>query len=223
MYFCLADDKSVYGWYFMMQHRLYRYIALLSWISVLFVLSSCGAKRKIIYGRPPAHGTSPVATDSPYGRPIPTDASDARHKPLSGSKMEDYASILGVSVRDIHNKPLYSFIDKWMGSPHRLGGTKPSGIDCSGFVGILYREVYGKDLPRTSRDMGDQIKRKYERQLREGDLVFFSFGGKNIDHVGVYLHNNKFVHVSTSKGVIISDIRDTWYYKYFVRAGTPKI
>jgi lipoprotein Spr len=50
--------------------------------------------------------------------------------------------------------------------------------------------------------MADGIKRKYENQLVEGDLVFFSFGKKSIDHVGLYLRNNKFVHVSTSKGVI---------------------
>ncbi|GHE23484.1 hypothetical protein GCM10017764_04520 [Sphingobacterium griseoflavum] len=71
--------------------------------------------------------------------------------------------------------------------------------------------------------MGEHVKRKYEDKLREGDLIFFSFGGKNIDHVGVYLHNNKFVHVSTRKGVIISNMKDSWYYKYFVRCGTPKI
>lgn len=200
-----------------MQHQSYRYITLLCWVTAVFLLTSCGAKRKVLYGNHTHHG-SPNTSKS-----IPTDASDARNKSLSGSKMDNYAAILGVSARDLNNKSLYSFIDKWLGSPHRLGGTKPSGIDCSGFVGILYHEVYGKNLPRTSRDMGDQVKRKYERQLREGDLVFFSFSGRNIDHVGVYLHNNKFVHVSTRRGVIISDIKDSWYYKYFVRAGTPKI
>lgn len=199
-----------------MQHRSNRYIVLLSWILAGLMLASCGAKRKVLHGSRPAHGLS-------HGKTIATDASDARNKSLSGSTMDNYATILGVSARDLKNKSLYSFIDKWLGSPHRMGGAKPSGIDCSGFVGILYREVYGQDLPRTSRDMGERVKRKYERQLREGDLVFFSFGGKNIDHVGIYLHNNKFVHVSTRRGVIISDIKDSWYYKYFVRAGTPKI
>lgn len=200
-----------------MQRQLYRYIALFSWIIAVFLLVSCGAKRKVLH-----RGDHRQATSS-TNKSIPTDASDARGKSISGTGLDNYASILGVSSRDLKNRSLYAFIDKWLGSPHRLGGMKPSGIDCSGFVGILYREVYGKDLPRTSRDMGSQVKRKYERQLREGDLVFFSFGGRNIDHVGVYLHNNKFVHVSTRRGVIISDIKDSWYYKYFVRAGTPKI
>lgn len=200
-----------------MQQRSFRYSVLLAWTLLALMLTSCGTKKKVLYG-----GGRPVPGSS-YGKTIPTDASDARDKALSGSAAENYAAILGVSVRDLKDKPLYSFIDQWLGSPHRMGGTKTSGIDCSAFVGILYREVYNKNLPRTSRDMGNQVKRKYERQLREGDLVFFSFGGRNIDHVGVYLRNNKFIHVSTRRGVIISDIKDSWYYKYFVRAGTPKI
>lgn len=199
-----------------MQQPSYRYSVLLACTLVTLVLASCGAKRKVLYGGRPDRG-------APIGKTIPTDASDARHKTLTGTGIANFAAILGVSARDLKDKSLYSFIDQWLGSPHRMGGTKLSGIDCSAFVGILYREVYAKNLPRTSRDMGNQVKRKYERQLREGDLVFFSFGGRNIDHVGVYLRNNKFVHVSTRRGVIISDIKDSWYYKYFVRAGTPKI
>ncbi|KKX46395.1 C40 family peptidase, partial [Sphingobacterium sp. IITKGP-BTPF85] len=95
-------------------------------------------------------------------------------------------------------------------------------VDCSGFVNMLYLKVYKENLPRSSRDMDGAIKSKRNSQLKEGDLVFFSFGGRNVDHVGVYLHNNKFVHVSTKKGVIISDLKDSWYAKYFTNAGTPK-
>ena len=80
---------------------------------------------------------------------------------------------------------------------------------------------YGKQVPRTSAEMGEIVKRKYERQLREGDLVFFSFGpGNRIDHVGVYLANGKFVHVSSRRGVIISRLRDSWYYRHFTRCGS---
>lgn len=184
-------------------------VFLLSWILVVSLLTSCGARKEI--GR------------SSRGKSIATDASDMRNKKLSGSKMENYAALLGVSTRSLKNKDLYNFIDSWAGAPHRMGGNSKSGVDCSGFVNLLYLKVYRKDLPRTSREMGKTVKRKYLKNLKEGDLVFFSFGGRNIDHVGVYLHNNKFVHVSTRKGVIISDIKDNWYNKYFVRSGTPKI
>lgn len=152
-----------------------------------------------------------------------SDASKARSMTYSGNKLDNYAQLLGVNSRDISkSSDLYLFIDDWMGTPHRMGGLDRNGMDCSAFVGLLYREVFSQDLPRTSRDMADNVKRKYENQLREGDLVFFSFGGRNIDHVGIYLHNGKFVHVSTKKGVIISDLKDTWYYRYFKRAGSPK-
>ncbi|WP_437922018.1 C40 family peptidase [Sphingobacterium sp. LRF_L2] len=193
----------------------FNFLASLSF--VILLLSSCGARKKgSTVLRPNTEIKSGKGT-------IPTDASDARAKTLSGSKMDQYADLLGTSSKELSNKTLYYFIDGWMGSPHRLGGMEKNGIDCSGFVSILYKEVYGGQLPRTSRDMSEDVKRKYERDLKEGDLLFFSFGGRQVDHVGVYLRNNKFVHVSTRKGVIISDLKDTWYYKYFVRCGSPKI
>ncbi|HWK56140.1 MAG TPA: NlpC/P60 family protein [Parapedobacter sp.] len=152
---------------------------------------------------------------------ILTDASSAPKDVRAGKQLlESYAKVIGVPSNELQRPELYGFIDNWMGVPHRTGGTDQRGLDCSAFVGLVMRTVYDKDVPRASRDMAEHVKRKYERQLREGDLVFFSFGRRTIDHVGIYLHNNKFVHVSTSKGVIISDLRDPWYYKYFTRAGT---
>ncbi|MFD2598544.1 C40 family peptidase [Sphingobacterium corticis] len=182
------------------------------------VLGACGARKKtagsyrLESGKRPAGGKGPAS-----------DASNSRSISYSGKKFDNYAQLLGVSNREISkSSDLYLFIDHWMGTPHRTGGFDRKGMDCSAFVGLLYREVFRQDLPRTSRDMADNVKRKYENQLREGDLVFFSFGGRDVDHVGVYLHNGKFVHVSTKRGVIISDLKDTWYYRYFKRAGSPK-
>lgn len=191
----------------------YSWIILLS--AILF-LSSCGARKKTM-GRPTAGAVKPNKN-----APL-SDASDARGMEFSNNKLENYAHLLGVKTKDLDSKSLYYMIDDWMGTPHRMGGLDKGGVDCSGFVGMLYQKVYGKDLPRTSRDMAEKVKRKYDDQLKEGDLVFFSFGGRNIDHVGIYLHNGKFVHVSTRKGVIISNLKDAWYSKYFTRCGTPNI
>ena len=151
-----------------------------------------------------------------------TDASDSRHKAVSGSVKERYATLLDVKKREIKNEALYRFIDRWMGTRHRDGGTDKRGIDCSAFTSLLEKEIYGKNLPRSAKDMAEQVKRKYEGQLREGDLVFFDFNGRKFSHVGVYLQNHKFVHVSTSKGVIISNLKDPWYYKYFSRGGAVR-
>ena|SRR5690606_31352238 len=141
-------------------------------------------------------------------------------RPVYKNVAEKYADLIGVPTYELENALLYSYIDEWMGSPHQLGGHTKRGIDCSAFANSLVQQVYGKTLPRTANDMAQVIKRKYENQLREGDLVFFTFNGEKFDHVGIYLRNNKFVHVSTSKGVIISDLTDPWYRKYFTRAGS---
>lgn len=150
-----------------------------------------------------------------------TDAS--KSKPVtSGSLKDRYASLLNVKEKDLTNEKLYRFIDSWIGVPHRAGGMDRKGVDCSGFTTILEKEIYDRTVPRTAKSMAESVKRKYEEDLKEGDLVFFDFAGQKFSHVGVYLHNNKFVHASTSKGVIISDLKDPWYYKYFSRAGTIK-
>jgi len=189
--------------------------SLLLFLLAAFVLSSCGTKRKT------SSKYSYGSVNPKKGAPI-SDASDARGMEYAGNKLENYAELLGVKTKELDNKNLYFMIDEWMGTPHRMGGMDKRGVDCSGFVTLLYDKIYGKELPRTSRDMAENVKRKYENQLKEGDLVFFSFGGRNIDHVGIYLHNGKFVHVSTRKGVIISNLSDSWYSKYFKRSGTPK-
>ena len=149
-----------------------------------------------------------------------TDVSGSRGKEFKGNVKERYAALLGVSERNIKNETLYRFIDSWMGVPNELGGMNKKGVDCSGFTLLLQKEIYNLHVPRTARQMAESVKRKYEEQLNEGDLVFFDFNGQKFSHVGVYLQNNRFVHVSTSKGVIVSNLKDSWYYKYFSCCGS---
>ena len=160
-------------------------------------------------------------TTSCKSKKIATDASQAKSI-NSGSIKERYASLLGVKEKELNNDKLYRFIDDWIGVPYRNGGMDKKGIDCSGFTFLLEKEVFKKELPRTARSMAKLVKRKYENQLKEGDLIFFDFDGQKFSHVGVYLHNGRFVHASTSKGVIISNLKDSWYYKYFTRGGSVK-
>lgn len=94
-----------------------------------------------------------------------------------------------------------------------------SGVDCSGFSTIVMRELYGVKIPRTADDQynsGDKIRDAWREP---GDLVFFkNFRGPDIDHVGIYLGNDRFVHASTSKGVIVSDLDEEYYRKRYVGA-----
>lgn len=196
-----------------------RYINIISFLPFLaiFLLSSCLSKR---------NSSSPILRSEKHNKSknvILTDASKFSGGYVrSGNLIQDYADLLGVKTSELENIRLYELINEWMGTPYAYGGLSKKGIDCSGFASVIISEVYGKTLPRNSEDQADAVKRKYERQLKEGDLLFFSFGSSRINHVGVYLHNNKFAHASTSKGVIISDLKDTWYYKSFKRAGTVK-
>lgn len=139
--------------------------------------------------------------------------------PPARSVASRYAEMMEVDPSDIRNGKLYRFIDEWYGTRYRLGGMDKGGVDCSAFTLMLERDVYGKTLPRVTGQQADAIKRKYEDQLEEGDLVFFDYDGRRFSHVGVYLQNGYFVHASELKGVIITRLRDPWTYKYFSRAG----
>lgn len=137
--------------------------------------------------------------------------------------LAEISEILDVSESTLKNKNLYNFIIDWYGTPYKYGGMNEDGIDCSGFTNILYKEIYKIQIPRVSKDIAENVKRKYTEDLKEGDLVFFSFGKTGIvNHVGIYLHNNKFVHASTSKGVIISNLTEPYFGDYLVKCGSYK-
>lgn len=136
---------------------------------------------------------------------------------------QKYASILEVPTGEIDNEQLFSFIDSWWGTPYRYGGESRSGIDCSAFVQILYASVFGiASLPRTAEQQyKDSKKIKHINRLKEGDLVFFRIHSRRISHVGIYLKNNKFVHASFSSGVMISDLTDKYWKRYYAGGGEP--
>lgn len=133
---------------------------------------------------------------------------------------DKYAAVMHLQRNDIQNGRLYSFINEWMGVPYRFGGMDKQGVDCSGLVFLLQLQVYDQQVQRTCAMQVNNIKRKYEEELKEGDLVFFDFDGKQFSHVGVYLQNGYFVHASTRKGVMIARLHDNGIYKYFSRAGS---
>ncbi len=137
-------------------------------------------------------------------------------KPTSTTKAARAAD----AMANLKSKPLYRFINNWTGVRYKFGGLDKSGIDCSGFALLLQRDIYGKSLPRRSRDQADAIKKKSLANLKEGDLIFFSFGGREVNHVGIYLNNDFFVHASTSRGVIVDDLTLPVYQKAIVKTGT---
>lgn len=146
--------------------------------------------------------------------------SSTRIRGASNSSIQKkYASILGVSTAQIENIKLYEFIDEWYGVPYKYGGQSKSGVDCSGFINALYSDVYNKMIPRTASAIADEAKSISKSRINEGDIVIFNIQGKKHSHVGVYLLNGKFVHASSSKGLIISDLNTPYYQKAYSQAG----
>lgn len=133
-----------------------------------------------------------------------------------------YAAKLGVTEKEITNLALYRFIDDWYGTPYKYGGKSKGGVDCSGFTSILYAQVYKKTISGSSTSLFDQCNAVSEKNLEEGNLVFFKINSDKVSHVGVYLKNHRFVHASTHKGVIISSLEEEYYKKYFYKGGKVK-
>lgn len=129
-----------------------------------------------------------------------------------------YAIKLDVPVEAVQNKNLYHIIEEWWGTPYRFGGTTQKGIDCSAFVQTLMLGVFALQLPRTAKEQYVLSESLPMNELKEGDLVFFNTR-RGVSHVGVYLHNQKFVHASTSGGVMISDLNDTYWSRKLIGAG----
>jgi len=110
---------------------------------------------------------------------------------------------------------LYTQYHSWKGTPYKYGGLTLRGVDCSGFVLQTYKKLFKIKLPRQTQYQVKKGKRVYINQLRAGDLVFFKTGF-NVRHVGIYLEKGKFVHASSSKGVVISSLyTGYWKSKYW--------
>lgn len=103
----------------------------------------------------------------------------------------------------------------WQGVPYRLGGTSREGIDCSAFVGKTFDKYFGQSLPRTTTEQAKLGERVTKEKLRPGDLVFFKIN-KYVQHVGIYIDNGRFLHASSSQGVMISELDNRyWQGKYW--------
>ena len=128
---------------------------------------------------------------------------------------------LGIDVKYEDNPKLYINAADWMGTPYRLGGMNKNGIDCSGLATQLYKSVYKKKLPRSTSEQKSATQKVAKRNLKEGDLVFFSTdrSKKKVSHVGVYLKEGKFIHASTSSGVRIDDLDAPYYVANWISGG----
>lgn len=171
---------------------------------MLVAQTSCKPKKAI-----PANTSKPQSKETPEVKRAQIEGSEFKQK-------------LQLTEADIKRNKLYSFSEQWYGAPYKYGGCEIKGVDCSCFVNVLYRQVYGQTLPRSAADMFKNCETLDLQKMEQGDLVFFKIGGTAITHVGVLLKGNSFIHASTSKGVIISSLEEAYYKKYFYCAGKVK-
>ncbi len=101
-----------------------------------------------------------------------------------------------------------------IGIRYKYGGTMPeNGLDCSGLVRYVFKEVWGAELPRTSVEISRVGQQVDTKELQPGDLVFYNTLRRGFSHVGIYLGNNKFVHAPSDGGEVRIESMDVNYWK----------
>ncbi len=136
---------------------------------------------------------------------------------------EKYSIILGVMPKEIKNYELYSYVDKWVGTPYKKGILDlKEGADCSFFAQTLYSEVYDEVLPK---DPAGMFRSKLiqlftgRTYLQEGDLIFLRYDKDHpISDVGIYLKNDRII-ACTAEGLDIYNFNDKYFQLRFVSAG----
>lgn len=138
----------------------------------------------------------------------------------NSSKPKQVKSSVTILSLQQAEEQLLGYYTLWEGTPYLFGGNSDEGIDCSAFVRNAYQSVFGVEVPRTTiaqAEIGENIAKA---DLIPGDLVLFKTS-RSTRHVGVVVQGNKFMHVSTKKGVIVSSLDNVYWRKKYWKAVRP--
>ncbi|HLD66901.1 MAG TPA: C40 family peptidase [Pseudomonas sp.] len=183
-------------------------------LALSFLLVACAGHS------PTPHSPSPdVALSEPQ---LDLSAFQGPEKPQDSQEWKDLASGKPYQLPTFADSILAHGLSL-VGTRYRFGGTSvTSGFDCSGFIGYLFKEEAGMQLPRSSRDMININAPLVARtELEPGDLLFFSTAGRGrVSHAGIYLGDDQFIHSSSSRsgGVRVDSLDDKYWSRTFIEA-----
>jgi cell wall-associated NlpC family hydrolase len=106
---------------------------------------------------------------------------------------------------------------KLVGISYRFGGNdENSGLDCSGFVRLVFKDTIGMLLPRSAKEMSEVGERVDSKDLKPGDLVFFNTMKRAFSHVGIYLGDNYFLHAPRAGAEVrVESMQSSYWVKRY--------
>lgn len=154
--------------------------------------------------------TKEVSKGTPKPKKYFIDRSEPDDKDLLISPPENY-----LALQMVNNAM------EFLGVRYRGGGTTTAGMDCSGMVTAVFN-IFDLKLPRSSHEMATVGEKIDVKDVKKGDLIFFKTTRRGISHVGIITeitddNEIKFIHSSTSQGVVISSMNEPYYKKTFVQ------
>ncbi len=170
---------------------------------LLLFICSCGAKKRTAQSKNSVKRSVSVKGSKP-------ESSKASNKELKKTKLTVADNIINTAL-------------SFSGTRYKYGGTTKKGMDCSGLLYVSFRK-HNVPIPRVSYVMANEGKRIKINKVEKGDLLFFKTKkrGKRINHVGMVVSTKgnevKFIHSSSSRGVIISSMRETYWNSTFIKA-----
>lgn len=145
-------------------------------------------------------------------------AGPPRYKKGGQERPGDISNTIDQRLTTNDNIKLGQILQTYLGRPYKGRSKYDPGLDCSHFTQSVFKQFNGLRLPRTAAEQyqtGDQV---HLRHLKYGDLVFFNTVGRDISHVGIYVGHRRFIHASTSRGVIISEMKEKYWADRYVGA-----
>jgi NlpC/P60 family len=148
---------------------------------------------------------APLPPSGPLVTSVPPDADGA-------------APPAGLLTHPYDGRSIAEFALGFRGVPYRLGGADPAGFDCSGLVQYVFAQ-YGVVVPRVVEqqyEVGDKVK---EKNIKPGDLLFFSTKGSGATHVAIAIGEDRFVHAPNSRGVVrVEALTSDYWGSHFIGA-----